>query len=71
MKIHEFYPEKYLVTRYQTVLLDDDALNLLKQICDLQITSEEELYRRNPDFEQVEINNFVTDLERAGAIHFV
>ena len=71
MRIHEFYPEKYLVTRYQTVLLDEDALSLLKQIRDGQITSEEALYQNNPRFEKVEINDFVTDLERAGAINCI
>jgi len=71
LKLHEFYPEKYLITRYQTVLLDDDALYLCKQI-QSGATLEEELYQQNSKrFDKFEINNFITDLGRAGAIHFV
>lgn len=68
-KIHDQSPEKYLVTRYQTVRLDEDAVSLLKQIFDNRISSEEELYINNQDsFSKTEINDFITDLIFAGAI---
>lgn len=71
MKLHDFYLENYLVTRYQTVLLDSDALYLCRQIQD-GVTSEEELYQQNYGiYNKIEINDFITDLERVGAIHFV
>lgn len=68
-KLHDQSPEKYLVTRYQTVLLDDDAVSLLKQILEDDINSEEELFVKNQEnFNKVEINDFITDLLLADAI---
>jgi len=68
-KIHDQSYEKYLVTRYQTVRLDDDAMFLLGQILDDKVGSEEELYMNNLGrFSKTEINDFITDLIYADAI---
>ena len=71
-RLHDQTPEQYLITRYQTILLDDDAAQLLKLIIELNLESEEELFLHSQgSFHRIEINNFVTDLISAGAVDLV
>ena len=62
------YEEKYLVTRYQTILVDELAIGLLQQIMS-GLRSEEELISLNAGkINQSEVRKFVSILETIGAI---
>jgi len=70
-KLNEFHPEKYLVTRYQTIKVDDIAAEIIKAIITGE-TSEKLLINRLEDTAcEDEVRSFLTKLSAVGAIRFV
>jgi pyrroloquinoline quinone biosynthesis protein E len=68
MKLTTRYPEKFLVTRYQTVKLDKMALEMTQVIVQEAITNECVLIQRFADrVEEREIRLFVNHMLRVGA----
>lgn len=62
------HEEKYLVTRYQTIVLDEIALSMIQQILSGE-TSEESLIHINADLvDEDEVRKFVSVLEQVKAI---
>ncbi|MBD3225446.1 MAG: radical SAM protein [Caldithrix sp.] len=70
-RLNTFHQEKYLVTRYQTILLDDLATSLAKQIFS-RTTDEEVLVKENfAEVDIKEVRKFVSTLGQVGVIDFV
>jgi radical SAM protein with 4Fe4S-binding SPASM domain len=68
-KLTTRYPEKFLVTRYQTVKLDEMALEMTQTILDKSFTNELALVSRFSDrVEEHEIRLFVSKMLQVGAI---
>ena len=68
VRLNTQHEEKYLVTRYQTIILDDIALSLMQQIVSGE-TSEEKLVYLNAEYvDEVEIRKFVSTLDQVKAI---
>lgn len=66
------YPEKMIVTRYQTIELDSLALRMCTLILDGTVSDETALIRRFSDeVEESEVRGFVNKLHTVGAIDFV
>jgi radical SAM protein with 4Fe4S-binding SPASM domain len=62
------HEESYLVTRYQTVQLDETAVILLKDILQGVLTEEELIARYSRNIERAEIRRFISRLFLVGAI---
>jgi len=72
MKLTTRYSTKLLITRYQTVKLDEMALEISQAILAKTVTNEGELVRRFSDrVEESEMRIFVSRLFQAEAIYFV
>ena len=72
MKLTTQYPEKLLITRYQTVKLDEMAFEISKAILTGTIIDEGELIRRFSDrVEETEIRVFVSRLLQVNAVDLV
>jgi len=70
-RLNLFHQEKYLVTRYQTILLDKLAISLSKQIFS-GITNEEMLVEKNSaEIDVEETRRFVSIMAQVGAIDFL
>jgi len=68
LRLNTFHPESYLVTRYQTITLDDAAEEIVRVIVDGE-TSERSLVERfSETVEEPEIRQFVSKLLMVGAI---
>jgi radical SAM protein with 4Fe4S-binding SPASM domain len=67
-RLNQYHCESYLVTRYQTVLIDDLAVAIMKQIVS-GVSDEETLIRKNAEVvDRDEIRNLVSTLEQIKAI---
>lgn len=68
-RLHDVYPEKYAVTQFQTVLLDDDGAKILKHIIERGVISEGALKQAfTTEYSEDEIARFVTSLVAIAAI---
>jgi radical SAM protein with 4Fe4S-binding SPASM domain len=68
-RLHDVYPEKYAVTQFQTVLLDEDGVTILKYIINHGVTSETALKQAfTKKYSEDEISRFVTNLVAIAAI---
>lgn len=67
-KVLERHPEQFLVTRYQTVTLNDGALEVLRAIIDEGLTTEQSVISRFPDIAELEIRCALTQFILAGAL---
>ncbi len=69
LKLTTCYEENFMVTRYQTVKLDREALEIIEEIIRKEICSEKELISRF-DFKipEKEIRRLVTKMIQAGAL---
>lgn len=67
-RLNLHYQEKYLVTRYQTVVLDEMAVTIIRQIFSGE-DSERSLIALNSEYvEEVEVRRLVSILSQIGAI---
>ncbi len=72
MKLTTRYPEKFLVTRYQTVKLDAMALNMTQTIINDIVIGEKELISRFSEYvEESEIRMFVSKMLQVNALELV
>lgn len=72
MKINTLYPEKFLVTRYQTVKLDSLALEMAQAILSEAITNEQVLVHRFADrVDEHEVRLFVSRMFQVDALNLV
>lgn len=70
-KLNEFHSEKYLVTRYQTIKIDDTAIEIIRAIINGE-TDEKSLIARFEDtINEKEIRSFLTKLSVVDAIRFI
>jgi len=69
LKLITKHKEKYLVTRYQTILIDEVSVRVIKEILS-GVTKEKKLIEifKN-EIAQKELRKFLSKLERAGAIN--
>ena len=68
-KLNLKHKEKYLVTRYQTIVLDRVAVRIIREILN-GIDSEADLIDKFKDLvEEKEVRSFVTQLIKVGAIN--
>jgi nicotinate-nucleotide pyrophosphorylase len=68
-KLNEFHQEKYLVTRYQTIELDDLALAIVRRVILLRDFSECDLVAEfSGQVEETEIRRFLSKLIGVGAL---
>jgi len=68
-KLNLKHKEKYLVTRYQTIVLDRVAVRIIREILN-GIDSEADLINKFKDLvEEKEVRSFVTQLIKVGAIN--
>jgi radical SAM protein with 4Fe4S-binding SPASM domain len=67
-RINTKYKEKYLVTQYQTIILDEIALSMMHQILS-GVTDEEAMISLNAEFvDKYEVRKFVSVLDQVNAI---
>lgn len=72
MKLTTRYPEKFLVTRYQTVRLDEMALEMAQFILDKTVINEQELVTQFIErVEEREIRLFVSRLLQVNALNLI
>lgn len=70
-KINVKYDEKYLVTRYQTIILDDIALLLMQQIASGEGSEKSLIHINNDVVDAVEVRRFVSILAKVKAIDLI
>jgi hypothetical protein len=72
MRLTTKYPEKFLVTRYQTVKLDETALEMAQAIQSEAIVNERELVTRFAErVEEHEVRFFVNRMLQVNALDLI
>lgn len=70
-RLNSQHKEKYLVTQYQTIILDDIALSMMQQILS-GVVCEEFLISMNAEFvDEDEVRKFVSILDQVKAIDII
>jgi AdoMet-dependent heme synthase len=71
MRLNSQYTEKYLITQYQTIILDELSFSMIQQILS-GTTCEEVLIKQNAELIEIdEVRKFVSILEQVGAINII
>jgi len=70
-KLNLRYKEKYLVTRYQTVIIDNLAIKIIREILEGVFSEKELVEKFKTRVEPAEIRKFVTKLVAVGAIDLI
>lgn len=68
-KINDKHKEKYVVTRYQTVVVEDFVFTVLKSLIDGCLSESELIKKFQNDIEEKDLRELLTNLETIGAIH--
>lgn len=69
LKLHEKYETKKIVTKYRTIAIDENALNIVKTIINESIVNEKELIEKfQDDIDVDELRKFISFLIQAEAI---
>jgi hypothetical protein len=70
-RLNNAHKETYLVTRYDTILLDEMGVKMLMQILSGTLTEESLIRQNNKEVEENEVRRFISILEFVGVIKVV
>jgi radical SAM protein with 4Fe4S-binding SPASM domain len=69
LKLNTKHSENYIVTRYQTVIIDDITVKVVKKILDGEVKEENLIKIFSKELDETEVRKLLSKLELVGAIH--